>query len=1468
MKMIISRYCLLLIFSQVIFTQAFGITAKFTYSKVSSCAPTVVKFTNKSTSGSGITYTWDFGLGAIVTATDYTVKEQLYTIAGQYTVRLIVSDGFNIDSTSTIITISKGPVAKFIADPASGCSPLLVNFKSVSTPGESEIVKTSWDFRNGNYDEGTSVNYKYNRTGQYDVLLKVTDSNGCFSQLESDKIITVVDKPKVDFAASDTFGCSPPLNVSFTNLSQGSSALTYEWNFGNGKTSNDISNSSVYDTIGTYSVSLKATDQFLCSDSLTKKSYITVGYNKGTLSVYDAKNKITDRPFLCDGLYSFVYSDPNLPSYTWSITDNNITKTFQGKNSILYQVSGSGNIVVRLVFGRSLFCTDSITLSFVKSYIKADFNLKDTIYCSVPRAVDLTNASQNADKVAWYLSDRFLSNAKVTSYSITENDLPKETYEKLYSHEINVISLPVKLVASNGGVCFDSITKVISIAKPIARFMPDKVSGCVPLQINFSDSSRSVFPINSYTYKIGTGQVTSTDKTPVSYTITNPGEYNVTEIVRSGTCNDTSFAVRIVAGEKLIPDFTILPSEVCNGGKISLSGNTGNNSAVSLWRFSSAKLFDVNLKPGPDTTFSVYSEITGFKDVGLQVNYNGCISETTKKNIIKIKGPAGTFNGSFSCDSSLKYRFKSVVNPSTSLVWNIDTSIVNNADSVDYLFHQSGDYSVKLTASDLTSGCTLERTKIIPVRQVTSSFTLNDTIFCAGDSVLMDASSSKDFINTCYNEGFLWYFGDDSPPRRTFLEKYNHIYSARGYYPISLLVTGDNGCIDTSMQIIYVSRPSGSFTSDKTSGCIPELRVNFKNTSADSTIVRWIWDFGDNTADSANSLNTTHLYTSDVQKVFYPSLTVYDALSCNSSYAIPTNLIAINSDFQADDNAICLGEEITFTPADPSLSIVYWNFGDGVTSSGAGTHTYSEAGQFNVSMAASSEGCQDTVTKLNYISVEKANAGFTASDTVMKCYPAVIKFLHNNSVNSPAVEYLWKFGSNTMTDRSSGNVQYTFTRPGKVLAQLTVRTLNGCEASSSKNILINGPDAKITFTPREICYNEAVTFRLDSMKDLSSWKWFFGDGTTSTANPVTHRYTSRGKIVPSVQLVSPTCTAIRVLDTLSVSQVQALFKSSDSLYAYCNGTKVDLVNISKDANLWNWLVDNVHVSYGRTLSNVVFNKTGQHNITLIAKIAGGCSDTLTKNFTINPEPVVSITGDSIICSGQSSLTISVAKNPGDIIRWTPTTGLNDASAFSVTASPLVTTRYTAKVTNASGCSGTGEKTIRVNQPFNFNRSPLSDTSIYLGQGIQLSIITSGTNVTYEWSPADKLSCTQCSNPWVYPSLSTTYSVTVSDGCFKFKEDFNIEVVRDFYLEAPSAFTPNGDSNNDIFRFESKNILELDLKIFNRWGDIVFSTSDINQGWDGNVNGHPQNVDTYKYTVKGKSKHGYEFTKNGEFLLLR
>ena len=116
--------------------------------------------------------------------------------------------------------------------------------------------------------------------------------------------------------------------------------------------------------------------------------------------------------------------------------------------------------------------------------------------------------------------------------------------------------------------------------------------------------------------------------------------------------------------------------------------------------------------------------------------------------------------------------------------------------------------------------------------------------------------------------------------------------------------------------------------------------------------------------------------------------------------------------------------------------------------------------------------------------------------------------------------------------------------------------------------------------------------------------------------------------------------------------------------------------------------------------------------------------------------------------------------------------------------------------------------------------------------------------------------------------NVVYTVNVSGTCIGFSEDFTVNVVVNFYLEAPTAFTPNGDGSNDVFKFEQKNIGNIDLKIFNRWGKIVFSTTDVNEGWDGRVNGQMQNIDTYTYYVKAETIYGYKFEKKGSFLLLK
>jgi gliding motility-associated-like protein len=1462
------KFLAILLVLNTFVNSSFGITAKFTVSKRTNCAPAVVVFTNNSSQGTGVVYNWDFGLGVVSSFTDASPKEQLYTKAGQYKITLTVTDGPNTASTSTTITIFQGPTANFTTTPISGCPPLLVHYVSTSVPGDADIENTDWDFRNGDYGTGTFVQYSYNIPGLYDIILKVTDVNGCSSLIESDNLIHVVQKPSVNFTASDSFACTPPLNVTFVNRSSGASDLTYQWDFGNGKTSTGLGSSSIYYLNGKYTVTLKATDLSGCSDSLVKASYIKIGNPKANLLVYDVNNNRIDNSVLCDGIYQFVSTLRDLPDYTWEIRDNDKITIIAGQDSIVYRIRDSGTLVIKLIYGKNSSCTDSVVNSFAKGYAEAGFNLSDSLFCSLPQKINLQSISKNANHFSWYVSDQFISDRSDTAYSITKKDLAADPFQQTYSHEVIAYKVQVKLRVNNDGGCSDSIAKNITFSLPVARFMPDKVSGCVPLLVTFSDSSRSAYAIDKFRYDTGEDSIVTANRNTVQHTFTKPGEYYVSEIIKSGECYDTSYAIKIIAGDKLVPAIAVSPAEICNGGTIHTKGNTNNNSAVRVWRLRSEGLFDLSFNSPPDTSFAVFTDSTGFKEMDLQVDYNGCLSTVTKNDIFKIVGPAGNLAETFACDSPLIYHFKSEIAPATSLVWYIDTAVFKGTDTLQYKFPKSGDYSISLVAFDNFTNCTLRKSEFIKVRQIKAGFVMNDSIFCVGDSVHLDASSTFDNINTCYNEGFLWDFGDGSPPKRTFSNQYDHLYTSRGTDTLLLVAIAENGCSDSLAKTIHLNKPEGSFTTDKNSGCLPDLSVKFTNTSKDTSIVYWVWNFGDKSGDSTNKTAVTHDYISNTRQTYYASLAVYDAYQCYSNYSVPISLIGINCDFQADDNAICLGQTVSFFPSDTNLEALNWNFGDGSTSASGNNHTYNQPGVFSISLAGSGAGCSDTVIKPGYVTVEKGNANFTMSDSILYCYPDTLFFVHNNLTGSPAADRIWTFDSHVLSKMNSDSVKYVFTRPGKHTANLTIRTLNGCEESSSKNIQITGPTAIVSANPVKICFNDTVHFELDSLQDADRWEWLFGDGTTSNENPVSHRYALRGIIIPAVLLIKDQCSAVNILDTLLVSRAEADFNSTGSNQYICYGDTLDLINNSRYSNSWEWKTNDVTTSVNYNVNGIRFSEIGDYNIMLIAMDADHCSDTLLKKFTVVPNPVFSITGDSIMCLGTESVSLTVNQETGWNILWSPALGLSDPSAFSTVVRTNTTTVYKAEVTNSYGCTVSHEKKIYVNQPFHSTRYPLSDTSIYLGEQIQLVVLTDGDHVTCSWSPNFHISCLSCSNPFVAPTRDITYRVNLKNNCFDITESFNIGVIADFYLEAPSAFTPNGDSNNDVFKFEEEHIESFDLKIFNRWGEMVFSTQDVHEGWDGRVKGHTQNIDTYTYLVKAETIHGYRFEKRGELLLLK
>ena len=145
---------------------------------------------------------------------------------------------------------------------------------------------------------------------------------------------------------------------------------------------------------------------------------------------------------------------------------------------------------------------------------------------------------------------------------------------------------------------------------------------------------------------------------------------------------------------------------------------------------------------------------------------------------------------------------------------------------------------------------------------------------------------------------------------------------------------------------------------------------------------------------------------------------------------------------------------------------------------------------------------------------------------------------------------------------------------------------------------------------------------------------------------------------------------------------------------------------------------------------------------------------------------------------------------------------------------------------------------------------INDTSVIIGETVFLDAY-SGEILTYEWTPDNDLNCGNCSEVIATPLESTYYDIIVTDvnNCFEMTYSFFINVEEAYTLDVPSAFTPNGDGINDVIYVDGWGIKELIFfRIYNRFGELVFETNDINKGWDGYYKGNVQNIETFKCVV--------------------
>jgi PKD repeat protein len=247
--------------------------AAFSASPTSGNAPLKVQFTDKST-GTPTSWNWSFGDGKTSTAKN---PAYTYSKAGSYTVSLTVKNaaGTNTKTINNYVTVKtpvQKPVAAFSASPTSGNAPLKVQFtdKSTGTP-----TSWSWSFGDGKTSTSQNPAYTYSKAGSYTVSLTVKNAAGTNTKTINNYVTvkTPVQKPVAAFSASPTSG-KAPLKVQFTDKSTGT-PTSWNWSFGDGKTSTAKNPAYTYSKVGTYTVSLTVKNA-AGSNTKTTSGYVKV----------------------------------------------------------------------------------------------------------------------------------------------------------------------------------------------------------------------------------------------------------------------------------------------------------------------------------------------------------------------------------------------------------------------------------------------------------------------------------------------------------------------------------------------------------------------------------------------------------------------------------------------------------------------------------------------------------------------------------------------------------------------------------------------------------------------------------------------------------------------------------------------------------------------------------------------------------------------------------------------------------------------------------------------------------------------------------------------------------------------------------------------------------------------------------------------------------------------------------------
>ena len=652
--------------------------------------------------------------------------------------------------------------------------------------------------------------------------------------------------------------------------------------------------------------------------------------------------------------------------------------------------------------------------------------------------------------------------------------------------------------------------------------------------------------------------------------------------------------------------------------------------------------------------------------------------------------------------------------------------------------------------------------------------------------------------------------------------------------------------------------------------CINEPITFYDTTISFTNVLKRYWDFGDGSPIDSVNLNPVHTYTAAGNYTL--TQTVLGADGCieinRQTFNISGKPVV---DFTINDS--CVTNQILFTDASSApfgnVNSWYWDFDNGSTATTSTfTTQYATGGDKTIKLLVKTEeGCiSDTLKKTIHV-YSRPVLDFTFNDSV--CLGDTTKFNGIVLSNSDPIQaYAWIMGDNI--ERRTQNTSLVYQTPGPHNAMFVATSSTaGCLGIIEKTVFVRSKPIA-AFKNDFVCQSVASSL-LDSSyttdgNAVSGWWWDTGNGISTQQNPsVTYNTVDTFPVKLVVQ--SGSC----ISDTFTKQLIIAPKPVADFSYTG-NGCENQLMQFSDSSTVqngsvaqWSWLYQTNQWSTDQNPTKSF--AAGNQTIGLEVTSDKGCkSNKVDKSFLIIRKPLFNI-NFSEACAG-SVVNFSATDVSGGIQKWQWNFGDNSTAAIKDTQhiySNAGTYPVILSVEAGDGCTNADSSFITI---YGTDAFIGADTIIAAAnQPIQLNA-TGG--VSYEWSPADGLNNINTANPVATNTENQQYIVRAYTpvGC----DSYDTVLIRIYdgpQIYVPSAFNPLSNVGNNVFRAKPVGITTFKyLVVYNRLGQVVFSTSNPSQGWDGNFKGKPQPAAAYVWVAAGTTFRGTEIVRKGTVVLVR